>query len=77
MWASLAIITVLIIILFFLTRGRKMSKFELNDETWQKSRELLSKGVSFSEFKTHLNVDNVEFNDLKQIYKMRESNARI
>ncbi len=75
MWSNnsvfIAVIIIIILILIYYNhiRTKNVSNFVLNDDFMQKSKMLLDKGATYSEFKTYLDVDNVEYNDLKTLHR--------
>jgi len=65
--------SIIIAILFFLLfivnyYTTSISNFVMNDEFKRKANELFKKKASFTEFRSHYNIDNVEYVDLKNEY---------
>lgn len=64
------ILCVLLLILFVLNNCTiNRSNFTMDDTFKKKAKELFDKNVSFTEFRSHYNIDNVEYVDLKNTYK--------
>lgn len=63
------IVCVLLLILFLVnTYTANRSNFTMDDKFKQKAKELFDKNASFTEFRSHYNIDNVEYVDLKNTY---------
>lgn len=64
------IVCLLLLILFIVNKfSTNRSNFVMDDTFKKKAKELFDKNVSFTEFRSHYNIDNVEYVDLKNTYK--------
>lgn len=64
------IVCILLLILFIVNKfSANRSNFVMDDAFKKKAKELFDKNVSFTEFRSNYNIDNVEYVDLKNTYK--------
>lgn len=64
------IVCILFVILYFVNNWsmNNRSNFTMDDAFKRKAKELFDRNASFTEFRSHYNIDNVEYVDLKNKY---------
>ena len=64
------ILCILLLILFAVNKYTiNRSNFIMDDSFKRKAKELFNNNASFTEFRSHYNIDNVEYVDLKNKYR--------